>query len=204
MKMSTKRLQKPINQIIAVLDFQQFSYRQLNSRTVCQGAIEFFRIFEANYPEVLKTCYFINTPKIFPIFFAIVKPFLSTRTLNKMEFHGPHTNKWMRALQKKIPADILPAHYGGTREGKDEFCSDSGIWNDGDPLPLDYYSLPLHGGGTDSKLRKRSSIYEADIQNLELNGECAPLSACVPFCPFFFSRRTFARFFYGRVVQRYT
>jgi hypothetical protein len=151
-ELSAERLGKPVNQVNIIFDFQQFSYRQISSRTVCQGAIEFFRIFEANYPEIMKLGMFINTPRIFPIFFAILKPFLSSKTLGKMEFHGQHRNKWISVLEKKLPMEIMPPHYGGTREGADEFCSDSGIWND-EVLSPNYYKA-------DARNRRRGSILD--------------------------------------------
>ena len=167
-KVASQRLGKPVNQVILIFDFQQFSYRQLSNRTVNQGAIEFFRIFEANYPELVKICMFINTPRIFPLFFSLLKPFISSRTMSKMEFYGPHKNKWMTALLRRVPMENLPPHYGGTREGKDEFCSDSSIWNDGEPLPPNYY-----GGGVimNSAISRRNSITDPIFQNGGIDGK---------------------------------
>jgi len=138
--LAEERFGKPVTQVVIVIDFQQFSSRQLTCRTVVQGLSEFLSIMESNYPEILKSCVFINTSRLFSLFFAIIKPFLSNRTKNKMEFYGEQKKKWMPAILSMVSEEILPPYYGGTRAGSDEYCSDSGIWNDDQPLPRNFFA----------------------------------------------------------------
>jgi len=153
MRLSTKRFGKPVTQCVLVFDFQEFSYlRHMNSRTIVQGGIELCKIFEANCPESIKSAMCINTASLFKLGFAIVKPFMSGKTVGKLEIYGTDKKKWIPVLRSRVPEEILPPHYGGTRAGRDEFCTDSVMWNDGEPLPPNSFDLFTGKGKRNLKL----------------------------------------------------
>ncbi|CAG7815171.1 unnamed protein product [Allacma fusca] len=124
------------SQGIIILDFDGFTYRQIAHRTVLQGFLEVIRVFDANYPELLKSCYVINAPKIFNALFTLIKPVLNSRTLVKIHIFGPNKPKWQEALLKHTESDQLPPFWGGTRPGRDEFCSDDWFM---EPLPPNFF-----------------------------------------------------------------
>ncbi|XP_045172153.2 SEC14-like protein 2 isoform X1 [Mercenaria mercenaria] len=66
---------------------------------------------ESRYPEVLRRAFVINSPKIFPIIWSIVRPFLHENTANKVVVLS---GNYKEALLKEISPDQLPACYGGT------------------------------------------------------------------------------------------
>jgi len=162
MRLSMKRLGKPVTEAVVIADFQGVEYlKHLNNLTAIQGGIESCKIFEQYCPESIKSVTCINTMSLFKIGFDIVKPFLSNKSLKKLEVFGCDKNKWMPVLRRRIPQELLPPRYGGTRAGKDEICSDAPIWNDGVPLPPN--SLNVLTGKA-----KRYSLWdnEMDISNL--------------------------------------
>lgn len=57
---------------------------------------------------------YLKVPNVFAVVFAMVKPFLSQVTLNKIRVFGQEPDKWKAALLEEINADQLPVHYGGT------------------------------------------------------------------------------------------
>ena len=48
---------------------------------------------------------------------------LTKHTLGKIQIFGHDSAKWEKAIFELIPPDQIPKHWGGTREGNDEFCS---------------------------------------------------------------------------------
>ncbi len=60
-------------------------------------------------------------PRIFPIAYNLVKPFLNEDTKKKMSILG---SNWKEKLLEKIDADQVPVHWGGSQMGTDgdEFC----------------------------------------------------------------------------------
>ena len=60
--------------------------------------------------------HFIVAPKIFPVVYNIVKPFLNEATRKKLCILE---GNWKEKLLKKIDADQLPVHWGGTKTDPD-------------------------------------------------------------------------------------
>jgi len=107
--------------------------------------LEAVRRFEANYPEILYHLYFINgipilyaspthfstfhllTPypfnlafRVFQMFFALMKPLLSPRTVAKLEIYTT-PDKWLPVLISELPKDQFPIEFGGSQTGRRVF-----------------------------------------------------------------------------------
>ncbi|KAK8780186.1 hypothetical protein V5799_018473 [Amblyomma americanum] len=67
------------------------------------------------YPVRIKAIYVINNPPAFEILFAAVKPFLKSKILQRISFIGHDLSK----LHGLVPADVIPAEYGGSLEDFD-------------------------------------------------------------------------------------
>lgn len=98
-------------------------------------------MYEANYPEVLKTCYIINSkysspnkesnyinnytrivsaPRVFMFAYNMIKKFLDDYTLEKIQLYRPsETDKACAEMLKAIDPDQLPAYFGGTMTDPD-------------------------------------------------------------------------------------
>lgn len=72
------------------------------------------KIYEANYPETLARCIIINSPRIFALLFALVKPFLSQNTVDKISIFDSNENAWKKAIEEVVDLNQLPVRYGGT------------------------------------------------------------------------------------------
>lgn len=104
-----------------------------------ETSIEFFKDFEANYPETLKACYIINSksrsghceistdhglmncacyinlgPWVFSYIYGFIRPLLSARTLAKVQIFDSDVEKWQPIIYEQIPPESLPSNYGGT------------------------------------------------------------------------------------------
>jgi hypothetical protein len=76
-------------------------------------------MYEANYPELLRRVFVINAPKILPILWSMVIPFMHQRTRDKIQVYGHDSKQWKAALLADIDPDQLPVCYGGTMTDPD-------------------------------------------------------------------------------------
>jgi metal transporter CNNM len=116
------------SQVCLILDFEGFEYRQLASKQFISMALELIKMFEANYPEVLRCIWAINAPAIFNIFWGIIKPFMSERTTSKIRIFGSNKNKWRTDILAMIDEDNIPSLYSGANTS----CPDYNIESDVD------------------------------------------------------------------------
>ncbi|CAG7734303.1 unnamed protein product [Allacma fusca] len=97
-----------------IFDLDQWSMKQVCSQHVVTWAMDFFKQFDAYYPERLKLGYGVNIPKIFEIFWPLVNPFLSKNTLAKARVLGGGPDKWRTKLRETIDPYELPSELGGS------------------------------------------------------------------------------------------
>jgi len=107
-----KRSDKKVTQFVVILDSAELTFRKIAHLETVQSVVQFFREFEANYPETLFACHIINAPWVFPYIFNIVKPLLSMRTLSKVQIYDSGA-KWKDVLKAALPAKSYPQSYGG-------------------------------------------------------------------------------------------
>jgi len=96
------------------------------------------KMYDANYPEALRSIIIINAPRIFPILFNLFKPLMTKQTLEKVCVFGTDEEKWKAFLGEKFDMGLFPTRWGGSRKGTDEFCSQEDIWFFS-PIPLRYF-----------------------------------------------------------------
>ena len=71
------------------------------------------------YPELLRRIIIINPPLVFSAVFALVKPFLFQRVIDKIFVAPRGKEASIAALQEYVSLDNLPAMYGGTAPDPD-------------------------------------------------------------------------------------
>lgn len=59
-KESAEKLGKPGGQVVAIIDMDGFNIKQYAYRPAGELVVALVRMYEANYPEILKACYIIN------------------------------------------------------------------------------------------------------------------------------------------------
>uniref|UniRef100_A0A8C9JQ00 SEC14 like lipid binding 2 n=1 Tax=Panthera tigris altaica TaxID=74533 RepID=A0A8C9JQ00_PANTA len=97
---------------------------------------EFLCMFEENYPETLKRLFVVKAPKLFPVAYNLIKPFLSEDTRKKIMVLGAN---WKEVLLKYISPDQLPMEYGGTMTDSDGDPKCKSKINYGGDIPKKYY-----------------------------------------------------------------
>ncbi|XP_076277712.1 SEC14-like protein 4 [Lasioglossum baleicum] len=122
LKLCREQMQKhgpAAGQVVVIFDMQGFNLRQYLWRPAGEVVITLLQMYEANYPEILKTCYIINAPKVFAFAFSVAKKFMNEYTLSKIQIHKADPSKWQAAIFSNVARDQVPAFFGGTLKDPD-------------------------------------------------------------------------------------
>jgi len=129
MRENSKKVGKPVTQVLEIMDFEGIDYAQMTSKKYLELMMESQKVFNDNYPEMIKKAFVVNAPKVFAVIFNVMKPLIPKETLDKIEIFGSDKSQWKAAIAEAgLPLDIIPPHWGGTMQGTDDLCSQSDIW----------------------------------------------------------------------------
>ncbi|KAK8765442.1 hypothetical protein V5799_031950 [Amblyomma americanum] len=106
---------KEIETQYLVIDFDRFSLLQLYSLQAVKTITDMLTTIENHFPECLEKCIAINAPYFFPVFWHLVRPFLSQRTAEKVQVFKKEG--WKEYLLSIVDAAHLPAVWGGDMVG---------------------------------------------------------------------------------------
>lgn len=140
---------KPIYTYHEIIDMEHYSLKAFTYKPAVDYILETQKMFDANYPDILKTVTVINAPKMFALLFSILKPLIDKNTLDKVSIFGSDEDAWKkRFIEKGFPMHKFPPRWGGTLLGSDEFCSQESCWIEF-PIPLEYF----REGNSDSQIQ---------------------------------------------------
>ena len=115
------RISKEQGKLVRIVSI--YDLRGLSKEHLHRGAIKLFKktikVTQNYYPEMMENCFFINSPKLFTMAWAMIKPWISERTVKKIEILG---SKYQRRLRNSVGAEHLPETYGG--KAKDQWPLD--------------------------------------------------------------------------------
>ncbi|XP_060077261.1 SEC14-like protein 2 [Ylistrum balloti] len=131
------KLGKVIDKETIIYDMEKVGMRHLWKPGI-DTFNQFVTLVEDNYPERLKFIFIINAPKIFPVIWKLVRPFVAEETRKKIKVFG--TTNYKDTLLEYIDADQLPAAYGGTLVDKsgDPRCGEMIV--QGGEVPKELYA----------------------------------------------------------------
>ncbi|XP_019622039.1 PREDICTED: SEC14-like protein 2 [Branchiostoma belcheri] len=163
----SEKLGRHVEGITLVIDLDNFGMRHMST----QGkSLKLLRSLRQNYPETLKAAMIIRAPRVFPVLYSLVRPFLSEDTKSKLYVCG---SKLKELLLQKIDAHYLPAYWGGTATDPDGDPKCRSKICFGGTVPKSYYSLSNESAVT-------GNLTTATVQN----GSCLTLEydVLVPNC----------------------
>ncbi|KAJ2952861.1 hypothetical protein O0L34_g7226 [Tuta absoluta] len=126
--------------VTVIFDLDGWVMRQYAWKPAAEMVFTLLQIYEANYPEILKTCFIVNAPKVFSLAYNVIKKFIHEYTISKIKIFSSDTKKWQAALLEQIDKDSLPVHYGGTMVDANGDPRCSLIVKPGGKVPKEYYS----------------------------------------------------------------
>ncbi|VVC88847.1 unnamed protein product [Leptidea sinapis] len=140
--------------VTVIFDLEGFNIRQYAWKPAAEMVFTLLQIYEANYPEILKTCFLINAPKVFSLAFSVVKKFMHEYTISKIKIYGTDPKKYQPHILAIIGKDQLPAHFGGNLvdENGDPRCSS--MVKPGGKVPKSYYTRNASEEDAESKYTK--------------------------------------------------
>uniref|UniRef100_G1SDB9 SEC14 like lipid binding 2 n=1 Tax=Oryctolagus cuniculus TaxID=9986 RepID=G1SDB9_RABIT len=131
----TTKLGRKVETITMIYDCEGLGLRHLWKPAV-EAYGEFLCMFEENYPETLKRLFVVKAPKLFPVAYNLIKPFLSEDTRKKIMVLGAN---WKEVLLKYISPDQVPVEYGGTMTDPDGDPKCKSKIKYGGDIPKKYY-----------------------------------------------------------------
>ncbi|KAF8792138.1 SEC14-like protein 2 like protein [Argiope bruennichi] len=114
----TAKLGRPVTKACFIFNFENLTFANATNKKMLETALFFAKMFQDNYPERIKSIYFINTSLYFTLAFNVIKHVLASVVLSKIRCYSPDDD-WRGALLEKIDAELLPAFLGGTRTDPD-------------------------------------------------------------------------------------
>lgn len=119
---------REVTNISQILDMTGYSYRQFANSLSRNFVAKVQAMVDNNYPEICHQLMVINAPKVFALAFRFFKPFMPKKTLEKVSIYGENKQEWTKAIGERIPLEMVPGKWGGTRKGTDVYCSKENIW----------------------------------------------------------------------------
>lgn len=119
-----------VDSTFSIIDCKGFNMGLMNKKN--RGFIQSATKLGQNYyPEIMWNMYVINTPFMFKVAFAMIKPFLDENAKSRIKLLG---NKYQKELFKIVDPDNLPEEVGGNwtceEHGGDCFEAQPGPWDD--------------------------------------------------------------------------
>ena len=107
---ATKKFSKPITQWTLLLDLDGLNMRHL-WRPGIKAVLHIIEMVEANYPETLGRVIMTRAPKLFPIIYTMLSPFINENTYRKFVFLGDQQE--LKILEQFINIKDIPKLLGG-------------------------------------------------------------------------------------------
>ncbi|CAB3374888.1 Hypothetical predicted protein [Cloeon dipterum] len=110
---ATRREGRPISNWSLLIDLEGLNMRHL-WRPGIKALLRVIEIVEANYPETMGRVFTVRAPRVFPILWTLVSPFIDVNTRSKFLFYGGNDYQAEGGLMAHISQEILPDFLGGT------------------------------------------------------------------------------------------
>ncbi|CAG7721599.1 unnamed protein product [Allacma fusca] len=95
-----------------ILDYDGFDWYQINHAETVNFMLRVLRDYKEVIEEFLGYCMLINVSHPAQVLINLVRPILG-RMLERVDVFGTNKVKWIPALRRKFPENILPRWYGG-------------------------------------------------------------------------------------------
>ncbi|XP_077216400.1 uncharacterized protein LOC143850975 [Tasmannia lanceolata] len=97
-------------QMVWLIDFTGWS---LTNSVPIKTARETAHILQNHYPERLAVSFLYNPPRIFGVFWKVVKYFLDPKTFQKVKFVYPKNKESTELMKQNFDMEVLPSELGG-------------------------------------------------------------------------------------------
>ncbi|VDL74672.1 unnamed protein product [Nippostrongylus brasiliensis] len=108
---ATKQIGAPISTWSLLVDLEGLSMRHL-WRPGVQSLLRIIEIVEAHYPETMGQVLIVRAPRVFPVLWTLISPFIDENTRNKFMINSGEVVK--DEISKYVDEQYIPDFLGGT------------------------------------------------------------------------------------------
>ncbi|KAI0220333.1 SEC14-like protein 1 [Lamellibrachia satsuma] len=151
---ATKLRGYPITNCTCIVDLEGLSMRHL-WRPGIKALLHIIEVVEANYPETMGFLLIVRAPRIFPVLWTLISPFIDENTRKKFLIYGGKDYEGNGGLVDYVEHKYIPDFLGG-----DAFCDvpDGGI------VPKSLYMANDEIDTDESSFRVENVYHTAHVQ----------------------------------------
>ncbi|XP_062396019.1 SEC14-like protein 5 [Sardina pilchardus] len=109
---NTKIFGRPISSWTCLVDLEGLNMRHL-WRPGVKALLRIIEVVEANYPETLGRLLIVRAPRVFPVLWTLVSPFINENTRQKFLVYSGNNYQGPGGLVDYIDQEIIPDFLGG-------------------------------------------------------------------------------------------
>ncbi|XP_028828025.1 SEC14-like protein 5 isoform X3 [Denticeps clupeoides] len=109
---NTKIFGRPITSWTCLVDLEGLNMRHL-WRPGVKALLRIIEVVEANYPETLGRLLIVRAPRVFPVLWTLVSPFINENTRQKFLVYSGNNYQGSGGLIDYIDKEIIPDFLGG-------------------------------------------------------------------------------------------
>uniref|UniRef100_A0A8B9GY73 SEC14 like lipid binding 5 n=1 Tax=Astyanax mexicanus TaxID=7994 RepID=A0A8B9GY73_ASTMX len=148
---NTKIFGQPITSWTCLVDLEGLNMRHL-WRPGVKALLRIIEVVEANYPETLGRLLIVRAPRVFPVLWTLVSPFINENTRQKFLVYSGSNYLGSGGLVDYIHSEIIPDFLGG-----DCLCEVP----EGGQVPKSYYQTEVELEHADHIRLWTDSIYQS-------------------------------------------
>uniref|UniRef100_H2YPN6 SEC14-like protein 1 n=1 Tax=Ciona savignyi TaxID=51511 RepID=H2YPN6_CIOSA len=103
---------KPMSSWTCLLDLEGLNMRHL-WRPGVQALLRIIEVIEANYPETMARLLIVRSPRVFPVLWTLISPFIDEKTSSKFMMYTGTDYLECGGLVDYIPTEFIPDFLGG-------------------------------------------------------------------------------------------
>ncbi|XP_004864894.1 SEC14-like protein 5 isoform X1 [Heterocephalus glaber] len=109
---NTRQFGRPISSWTCLLDLEGLSMRHLWQPGV-KALLRMIEVVEDNYPETLGRLLIVRAPRVFPVLWTLISPFISENTRRKFLIYSGSDYQGPGGLVDYLDRDVIPDFLGG-------------------------------------------------------------------------------------------
>ena len=109
---ATRHCGRPISSYTCIVDLEGLSMRHL-WRPGVRALLRIIEVVEANYPETMCRLLIIRAPRVFPVLWTLVSPFIDETTSKKFLIYAGKDYKGSSGLSGYVDKRFMPDFLGG-------------------------------------------------------------------------------------------
>uniref|UniRef100_A0A8C9SWG9 SEC14-like protein 1 n=1 Tax=Scleropages formosus TaxID=113540 RepID=A0A8C9SWG9_SCLFO len=109
---NTKLFRRPVSCWTCLVDLEGLSMRHL-WRPAVRALLRIIEVVEANYPETLGRLLIVRAPRVFPVLWTFISPFIDENTRKKFLIYAGNDYRGPGGLVDYIDCEVIPDFLGG-------------------------------------------------------------------------------------------